>query len=189
MKLTRAKALVNVTAFLSDDKEIVRIINGCFLNNTDDWRIWKNSESKYLKITQTKKLQVKLQDPLLIKSEDLYRYCHPGRVSQISKKVLIVVKQHKAYFLFIGNDDKFRFAGWEENWYRDTPLILSLDVLRVPLLYEDVEKEGEVPLSSADGQGWISPWPPSKKFLENIEKENTLCSNLVESLIEDFYAM
>lgn len=185
MTLTRQRSLVNVQAYLPNDTEIIRIINGCALSSKGDWRIWQNSESPYLKIGKNRELHLRYKQEDEFHPEDIYRNAPPEVLAEISKTALLIQIERSMSFIFMGSDGLIRTAKCGSWWKRDPPLFYHVEDLRTLIKHENVELAQPVPCYWSTGKGWVTPWPPSRDFVTELEKENA-CNNLAKSLIEDF---
>lgn len=190
--MTRDQALASVQAYLPDDKEIIRIINLCHLNPIDDytngWREWKNHYSPRLIVQKNKKLTIKYKEADF-KSSDIYEYSSLNDISKMSKKLLFIdanlAKGHCFCFLFWGKDDRLRYRRYlDDMWFKDPPISLPLEDIRILVKNECIDGYCSfVPVknlkqshkkSFQPAKGWVTSWPPSKEFYEEIIKETNI---------------
>ena len=188
----RKKALVNVQAFLPDDKEIVSILNACDMSPADDWRLWINGESPSIRIYHNKKIMCRKRNVETPGTIDLYFGSHPTQLAELSKLALIIfVANVMCILLFLGKDNKLRLARYLDKideWQRDYPLTLPLEDVRTLIKHEGVETHRRVSCyGSSRAIGWVTPWPPSRDLLIDFDKKDKeIWNNPARSLISDF---
>ena len=107
------KALVNVQAYLPDDKEIITILKICkFVNDKNDWKLWNNvnyrllfTDVRSIKITKKKCSEIRLFDLLVLADPvDVIRQSSIGLYDDTSKE-----------FLLLGKDDILRQCNYTSN--------------------------------------------------------------------------
>lgn len=186
---SRKKALINVQAFLPNDKEIVKIIDRSNLNELDNWRLWGNGKSPSIKICKNKFVKCYERNTIAPESLDLYFGAAPKQIAKISKSVLIIIVSNIMTILFLGKDNKFRLASYHDDkniWVRNYPLSLQLNDIRTFIKYENVETYLPVALSTQNAIGWVTIWPPKPELLLEIEKDTKTWNYPAKLLIEDF---
>jgi hypothetical protein len=193
--INRETAIVNVKAFLPDDKEIIPIINICNLEpKGDSWLKWSDSNGNYLHIKKDKTVVSNKESPTknntrLIK--DIHFKAPINVISKNSKWALICFAESLStnappfnnispginivFIWFLGIDDKLRLSMFIQNeWIENqSPLITSITTLRTIVRHFDIDKycvikisDIKEPLSIAFAKkAWATPWPPSKNMI------------------------
>lgn len=188
--MNRLQALASIQAYLPEDTEIVKILNYCDLNPIDGWRIWQNEYSPYIKVQKDKKIGIRFkEEDYFVPKMDLYAYSKTYDVAKISKKLLFILNENNCLsFLFLGNDDKLRYRRYSNSIYiNEPPLFVPIEDIRVFIKHENIDGHCSVKLAKKQSLGWVTSWPPSTRFYQEIKKE--ICNNQLESLIQDFCVM
>lgn len=191
--MRREQALASLQAFLPNDNEIVKIINFCDLDpiNPDNWRIWGNEYSFFIKVKKNKKLLISWQEEdFLAPKKDLYAYANIKDVANISKTLLFIAEEDIAEdnycfsFLFLGKDEKLRYRRYVKNIYRnDPPLSLSIDDIRTLIKNENINGYKPVLSNKKNAKAWITSWPPKSDFYQETKKEIKICKDLQVDLL------
>ena len=121
-------ALVNVRAFLPEDKEIIDIIAKCNLY-PEGWTKWISASGSYIKISQdNKKLSIKKSNN--IDCSNLYAKANPKKTIKISS-CAVIYQDIDLNILFYGNDGIIRFIVFsKDKIISKSPIDAGLGCLR-----------------------------------------------------------
>lgn len=196
--MNRTQALVSLQAYLPEDQEIVTILNLCDLHPVDEtsagWRQWQNQYAPYIKVQKNKKLVIRWKgEEFFARKNDLYAYTNVIQIANMSKKLFLIKDKNCLCFLFWGQDDKLRYRRYFQDkltlqgtWWTDPPLSLPITDLRTIVKYEKIEGHHQVPLAKkTKGTGWITSWPPSDSFSQEVMNNTTNCqSSIIDKIIK-----
>ena len=145
--INRETAIVNVKAFLPEDKEIIQIIDMCNLDpDGDSWLKWSDSNGNYLHIKKDKTVVSNKDSPTKKKIrliKDIHFKAPIDVISKNSKWALICFAESSvnipsfhnispginiAFIWFFGIDNKLRLSTFIQNeWIENqSPLITSI---------------------------------------------------------------
>jgi len=193
--MNRIQALNSLQAYLSEDKEIIKIVNLCNLNpvdsSTSGWKEWQNEYAPYIKVQKNKKLATRLkEEDYFTPKKDLYAYSNLVDVAKISKKLLFTISKDCFCFLFWGKDDKLRFRRYLGDTYLNNPaLFVPIEDIRILVKNEYIDGYTKIKLVNSGESGWVTSWPPKKEFYQELKKEIKKWNNQVESLIQECCVM
>jgi hypothetical protein len=177
------EALVNVQAYLPNDKEIIKIIEICSLTPIEgSWRIWTDNGGHLLIIKKNRKVIARriLSDNLIIK--DLYHKSSAKQISKTSKFAMFSIAKTKedsttniCYIWFLGNDNKLRLLCFLKNEWVDNqmPLGCGLKTLRFLVRHLDIENYKAVrghrsikgTYTGTVEKSWLTKWEPKRTLL------------------------
>lgn len=195
--LNRDSHLESITAFLTDDKDIIDIINMCYLFPFNSWKCWTDYQGNYIKISNRKNIKSVIEniekdiDKIVL---DIYFKAPPQKISNISGMAFISFgkddhNQEICFIWFLGMDERLRLLsvtsdGWNVN---RPPLSCGLNTLRPIIKYfnttlddycqaDILRVNGPVPAKIK--KSWVTKWPPSKEF-KDILSQNAMGKKII----------
>jgi len=182
------KSLINVKAFLPEDKEILKIIEVCDLEPTDDWKVWTDHNGHNLIIKNNRTATSKTTNPIErypVKIKDIYFKASAGQIAANSKWVMVSLAEgipgtvpNICFMWFLGVDNRLRLVcylrdAWVEN---KTPLSSGIHTLRHIVKNFDVSGYKVImgsryisgPYEGNVVKSWASQWPPSSNMQLDI---------------------
>jgi hypothetical protein len=192
--INRETAIVNVKAFLPEDKEIIQIIDMCNLDpDGDSWLKWSDSNGNYLYIKKDKTVVSNKESPTKKRTrliKDIHFKAPIDVISKNSKWALICFAEtvnirqgiksalsgiNIAFIWFLGIDNKLRLTTFIQNeWIENQPpLTTGITTLRTIVKHLNISNycmikiaDIKEPLSVAFAKKvWATPWPPSKNMI------------------------
>lgn len=196
------KSLVNVAAFLPDDKEILEIIKLCHLQPSESWRLWHDNLGNHLNILNDRKVVSYKDLPLSPTTKiitDIHHKAPPDRLANSASQAVIFfgegdkITSNVAFIWLLGKDGRLRFLTFAKNEWLENhpPLIVGLKTLRVVIKNLHAQQPQTVyikdlkgPVAATIVKGWATPWPINN----NLKLEMLLANKILTSkIIEDFH--
>jgi len=152
------------------------------------YRDWVDEFGNSFRVENSKKVRIVYND-LSLKREsitctDLYYGLSLDKLSKISKLVYVCIGKDEDYYkdcavvTFLGIDNYLRsYMYLYDEWQQVSPLVLGLKNLKLIGKNRDVKHFLELnikentPIPCISGHQWLSFLPPSKGFLDHMEKE------------------
>lgn len=182
------KALVNIKAFLPEDKEILKIIEVCDLEPTDDWKVWTDHYGHNLIVKNNKTVTSKTKNPIIkfpIKIKDIYFKSSARQIAYNSKWVMISLAEsvqdsipNICFIWFLGVDNRLRLLCYMRNSWVENKMPLSSGVHTLRLIVKNFEVSGykviigsryiNGPYEGNVVKSWVSQWPPPSNMQLDI---------------------
>lgn len=195
------KAIVNVQAYLPDDKEIIKIIELCNLRPIeDDWRKWQDNCGNILFIRKNKIITT-IKKSVFLKKEpiitDIHFKASVDRIAKNSKFAMVSFAKSKdnksllqniCFIWFLSNENKLRLLvfmrnEWIENQF---PLCSGIKTLRTFVKNLNCEQKVIIgpkkirgPHPSRISRTWITKWPPNHFLIEDMKSTNPILTEIV----------
>jgi len=164
---TYHKALINVKAYLPDDKEIIKIIKLCNLRNDEkNWKIWYDDLGNKLTFSDKKTIIIKQDDNFIIKN--IHHKLHPKNIIKKSKLLLINKNDNVFYCLFYLDNHLKLSIYKDDNWIENQPpLNIGIDNIRHLIQNANVDDYKEI----TDNNIIIIKLPSSKVVFDTEYKQ------------------
>ncbi len=135
--ITYHKALINVKAYLPEDKEIINIIKLCNLRNDNkNWKIWYDDLGNKL-VLNKKNIKIKKYNSFIIK--DLHHKLHPNIIINNTSLLLINLINDFYYCLLYTNNTIKLSIYKDNNWIENQPP-LSAGIENLRLIIKNIDK-------------------------------------------------
>lgn len=159
------KALINVKAFLPNDKEIINIIKLCSLiNDNKNWKIWYDGFGNKVILDKNKIILKKEDNNQLIK--DIHYKLHPINIIKKSKLLLIHKFLNEYYCLFYLSNS-LKLSHYKDGWLQNKPP-LDMGINKIRLL---IQNANIIDYKKFDDDMFLIKLPSSEDFKNtNIEK-------------------
>lgn len=196
------QALMNVSLFLPEDKEILDIIKFCQLRPSEDsWKIWHDHLGNHINISNDKKPSSYKDSPLSHTNKiitDLYYKSLPKQLGSFATQTVILFGEgdkatsNVAFIWLLGKDNRLRLLTYAKNeWIENyPPLSIGLKTLRTIVRNLKIKQNQAIntldlkgPVAATILKGWVSNWPPDNKLKLEMLLVNKI---LTAAIIKDF---
>jgi len=123
MKLDYNKCLINVKAFLPDDKEIIKIIKLCYLEPVkNNWRIWSDNQGNIITLFKNRVVISRKINNYLLKADDLYLKSPAESIIENSRWAMICLEEDNCVIWLLGVDSRLRHIHYTNGvWIGNVP--------------------------------------------------------------------
>ncbi len=135
MIISYYRSLINVKAYLPEDKEVINIIKLCRLRNDDNnWKIWYDDFGNKLILSETRKIIIKEYDSFIVK--DIHQKLHPKNIIKKSK-LLLINKDNNIYYCLFYLDNHLKLSKYEDNIWQENLSPINIGVKNIRNLIQN----------------------------------------------------
>lgn len=169
------KNLVNIKAFLPNEKYVIDIIKFCQLKHTDNWKIWQDDYGNILSIDRKRYHSIKLNQNInlqTVDSKDLYCKANIKKLSSINKYSLIAIKDDIIYLWMLDENNILRLCMYVNDILMENQPVLNSGIRNLKIIIENSKIDSWTkvdsviePLGTEEMKSWATSWPPQNDLL------------------------